>query len=166
MVSTTRSKEEKEASEKILSTQAAFKYCSNNMPKITFFHLLKLDIEEIHILFQDRYNLGQTVTGTRSFYCFCPLNIGTTQFKRVSAGEEFEGSHSFFTHQNTYQLDEIPPQTYVASKYDVSWWIGFVQTQHLQEDILVSFLHPHGPSQFFHWPSSEDSCWVPLGQGS
>jgi len=30
----------------------------------------------------------------------------------VSADEEFEGSRSFFTHQNAHQLNEIPPQTY------------------------------------------------------
>jgi len=49
------------------------------MPKITFFDLLKPDIEEICILLQDQYNLRQTVTGTRSFYYFCPLNSGTIQ---------------------------------------------------------------------------------------
>ena len=29
-------------------------------------------------------------------------------------------------------------------------------------DIKVNFLHPHGPSQSFFWPSRQDSCWVPF----
>ena len=29
-------------------------------------------------------------------------------------------------------------------------------------DILVKFLHPHGPSKSFYWPSQDGWCYVPL----
>jgi hypothetical protein len=31
-----------------------------------------------------------------------------------------------------------------------------------QEDILVKFMHPHGPNKMFKWPAREDLCWVPF----
>ena len=33
----------------------------------------------------------------------------------------------------------------------------------LQEDLRIKFMHPHGPSPLFVWPSFEDICWVPNG---
>ena len=25
----------------------------------------------------------------------------------------------------------------------------------------TSVMHPHGPTELFHWPSTQDCCWVP-----
>ena len=30
-----------------------------------------------------------------------------------------------------------------------------------EADIAVKFMHPHGPSASFKWPSRDDICWVP-----
>ena len=57
-------------------TKAAHKFCSKIMPRTTFFHPEKPDVHKIRILLQDRYNLGQTVTGTKSFHFFSSLNVG------------------------------------------------------------------------------------------
>jgi len=125
--------------------------------------LPKVDIDASRYHLQERYNQGHTVNGKRSFHHFCPPKIGAIQYKLVSCGEKVVGYHSVFTVQNLYQLDDIMPQEYVAAKYDDNWWIGLVKKRDtLQNDISVEFMHPHGPSQSFHWPTSEDSCWVSL----
>ena len=31
-----------------------------------------------------------------------------------------------------------------------------------EKDILVKFMHPHGPSRSFHWPYKEDLCFIPM----
>ena len=28
-------------------------------------------------------------------------------------------------------------------------------------DLKIKFMHPHGPSKSFSWPSRDDYCWVP-----
>ena len=30
-----------------------------------------------------------------------------------------------------------------------------------KKDLKIKFMHPHGPSPSFVWPSFEDICWVP-----
>lgn len=30
-----------------------------------------------------------------------------------------------------------------------------------QVPIIIYFMHPHGPSASFTWPSKDDICWVP-----
>ena len=53
--------------------------------------------------------------------------------------------------------------SYICCVYDSNWWIGHViEVDFLENDIRINFLHPHGPSKYFHWPSHEDICWVPL----
>ena len=41
----------------------------------------------------------------------------------------------------------------VAVVYDGEWWLGKVSNTSMeQNDVLVSFLHPHGPCTLFSWP--------------
>jgi len=47
--------------------------------------------------------------------------------------------------------------------YDGKWWVGNIQNITEEEnDIQVTFMHPHGPAKSFKWPSKPDVCWVPL----
>ena len=134
------------ASQKILSTEAVFNYYSKNMPKITFFNLSKSEIDETRSRIRDCFSKEHTVVETKSFHHFSPSQIGTIQFKRVSLDKVFAGSHSFCSSQNVYELDDIPPQTYVVSMYDESWCVGLVEKHDsLHSDILVSFMHPQFP---------------------
>ena len=42
-------------------------------------------------------------------------------------------------------------------------WIGFVKSVSEEHgDIEVQFLHPHGPTKLFNWPSINDICFVQL----
>ena len=51
----------------------------------------------------------------------------------------------------------------VACVYEEVWWIGIIlEIDKEQEDVQVNFLHPHGPSQSFHWSHVDDICWVPI----
>ena len=50
---------------------------------------------------------------------------------------------------------------FVACKYDSFWWIGTI-TNIGEQDMLINFMHPHGPTMKFSCPPREDKCWVPL----
>ena len=46
---------------------------------------------------------------------------------------------------------------YVTAVYDGFWWVTcVVETFPESEEIEVSFLHPHGPSRSFRYPSPKD----------
>ena len=60
-------------------------------------------------------------------------------------------------------LDDISVGKYVASIYDHKWYVGTVSNlSDENNDVLVNFMHPHGPARSFMWPTFEDKCWVPL----
>ena len=52
---------------------------------------------------------------------------------------------------------------YACCIYDGKWWVGLIlETSEEENDVSISFMHPHGPATSFHWPSREDTCFVPL----
>ena len=131
------------------------------MPKLTFFHHLKPDIEEIRILLQDLYNLGYVLLKQGACTTFVLWILEQYSLKECQLMKSMKALILFL---HIKMLISCMKFHYVALKYDGSWWFGLVQKQDIaQNDILVSFSHPHGPSQFFHWPTPEYSCWVPLG---
>ena len=57
---------------------------------------------------------------------------------------------------------KIEPGQYVACVYEGSWWIEIIcEVSEEQKDAYVTFMHPHGPKEVFHWPSTQDCFWVP-----
>ncbi len=61
------------------------------------------------------------------------------------------------------QVSNVKIMEFIACQYDSFWWVGLVQEiDQEQEDILVKFMHPHGPSLYFTWPTRDDQCWVPF----
>ena len=53
--------------------------------------------------------------------------------------------------------------SYVACIYDAKWWVGLVEeVDKCNNNILVNFMHPFGPSKTFIWPQREDKCYVNL----
>ena len=53
--------------------------------------------------------------------------------------------------------------SYVACIYDAKWWVGLVEeVDKCNNEILVNFMHPFGPSKTFIWPQREDKCYVNL----
>ena len=51
---------------------------------------------------------------------------------------------------------------HVACLYDGHWWLGNIfDRDYDQNDVKVTFPHPHGPAKNFSWPRREDICWVP-----
>ena len=61
------------------------------------------------------------------------------------------------------QVSDGKIMEFVACQYDSFWWVGLVQEiDQEQEDILVKFMHPHGPSLNFTWLTRDDQCWADL----
>ena len=104
--------------------------------------------------------MASTVPGTQSFESD---SVGILQFKLVSDDKSFCGNHNFLIQSTSLQESDISLMSYVCCVYDSKWWIGHVlETDSVENDIWINFLHPCGPSKCFYWPSREDICWVPL----
>lgn len=93
------------------------------------------------------------------------------QVSRVSGGPSFivdmSGNRPQVMEKTTVKsavsLADTIPGKYVVCLYDRQWWIGNIRAiSEEEQDVQVTFMHPHGPSQTYSWPRREDNCWVPL----
>ena len=122
----------------------------------------KNEMEQHRTNHADRYNgIEDSIPGTRSYHQFVPLSRDRVGAKRCSDDEQFACTHDF---NAVFCLDEeILVGSYVAVIYDQSWWVGLIIEKNDEEsDVKVKFMHPKGPSMFYHWPQRDDFCYIPF----
>ena len=61
------------------------------------------------------------------------------------------------------EISQVKIMDFAVCHYDSFWWIGLVEDINREsKDIMMKFMHPHGPATSFSWPARDDVCWVPF----
>jgi len=143
----------------ILTTHDLYNWCVEAIENIVFFFV---DTSQFHDLSQEqekRFSHAKTVPGTRSFHWFVPLSTTKIQVGYISG----DISGTFGSQQAAMRDLNLQPGQFVACVYDGEWWLGNItEISTDNDDVKVSFMHPHGPATSFCWPSTIDHCWVPI----
>ena len=143
-----------------------FEFCLNNIKGIIFHKIEKERMIEVRIKLKARFQLSKTIPGTRSFHQFNPESIDTVSFKRTSEDLNVSGSFSFTSHGtdiNDINIDTLKVSDFILCTYDSFQWIGMIgEINNTEKDVMVKFMHPHGPFNQLFWPSRADECWVPI----
>ena len=150
---TARASLQRPLSGQILNVTSMVEFCKEAMPKIEFAITTKEEMVAVRNLQRQRYMLGQTVPGTRSYHHFKPLQDGFgVQFKRLSQDDQVSGVFYFNNKQEEiYQPAVVNTMDFIACCYDALWWIGLVEEiDNENQDAKVKFLHPHGPCKNLH----------------
>ena len=138
-----------------------FEFCKNNIEGIEFIYIDSKEVTETRKFLEKRLVNAFTVPGTRNFHQFFPIDKLNIAAKMCSEDEEIALTHNFDSEVAEKEMDVLPSE-YICCLYDQHWWIGAVQDINLEEkDVAVKFMHPHGPSASFQWPSRDDIYWVP-----
>ena len=144
----------------IVTPEAMFEFCVNNIKGIEFIYISTDELNETRIFLKERLEKASTIPGTLSFHPFYPLDDLKIATKRCSEDKEIALVHSFFPNTTIAEI-EVFHFEYVCCLYE-QWWIGMLQgISKKKADVYVKFMHPHGPSAQFTWPSKNDICWVP-----
>lgn len=151
----------------ILSVDKMFEFCSNNIKGITFILIPPNDLSAVRHSLKPRFDRAKTIPGTRSNHHYKPQSSTSMGFKRTSEDTEFQiiniASGVIETTHNQVTTSDLQLQSFVACKYDSFWWIGVVEDiDNDHNDAKIRFMHPHGPSMRFTWPSTADICWIPV----
>jgi hypothetical protein len=97
-----------------------------------------------------------TINGIRSFHDFDPANINRMDCKITSLSADCSSTDS----KNIRIIDgiqQIAVNDYVISKYNKKWWLARVQSVETdKKELVLSYLHPPGPSQAFIFPKTLD----------
>ncbi len=99
--------------------------------------------------------------GTRMFHQYVPLTESIVGAKKCSENQEFYSKHNLLSKVDA--PEGLHLCDFVACIYDKKWWVGFVLDVNDDDgDVLIKFMHPHGPSRSFSWPNNDDICLVPV----
>lgn len=150
----------------IITTNDLFEFCKVNITNINFKFISKGAVELTRLNLENRFKDIQTLPGTRSFHSFQPVDeLGTIEARRVSSDQTTALTFNLCNKQLTLpvKIDDLSPGSFIACIYDNLWYFGMVSEVNVEEnDVIVKFLHPHGPSPSFFWPQREDACAIPI----
>lgn len=150
-------------SNQITNIVEMMKHCIQKLPSITFMDLQQEDLDSLRITLNDRFTEATAIKGTRGFHYFEPLSSSSIGMKRVSSDSEFAIVVALQCTPTVSLLPNVAEGKFLSIVYDHKWYIGVVQElDRTNDDLLVNFMHPNGPSRSFYWPQQEDLCWVPF----
>ena len=150
----------------ILTFRVVEEYCKSSIDGITFLTIDKEDMVAVRERLEIRYQLGDTVPGTRSCHHFIPTSQYTIQGRQLSVDTTIFIDHSFLDMPAplTETLESLKPNDYITCIFHGHWWLVLIESVNKEEkDLTCKFLHPHGPTNQFHWPDN-DRGWVPLSR--
>jgi len=124
-------------------------FCKNTIKNIEFIYVQKDRLKETREFLDSRFEIIKSpMPGTRTFHEFSPISECKVAVKRCSEGKEFTLVHDFINKSKISHNYTV--LQYVACVYEMKWWIGMIYKD--QDDARINCMHPHSPSQSFHWP--------------
>ena len=109
-------------------------------------------VKSMAVKLESRFAKAITVPGTRDNHCFKPASATKLEVSRVSGIPGFCVNYS-----EGFQISDMTPGKYTTCVYDGHWGVGSIRdTSEAQQDVLIQFMHPHGPAKRFFWPRRED----------
>jgi hypothetical protein len=103
------------------------------------------------------------VVGTCHYHAFLPISNTTLVTKKYSKAQD---SSVVAVAESRSQSQTIPFETvtgYMTVVYEDHLWLGYVLEKcEENEEFKIKFLHPHGPSASFVFPSQPDELILPV----
>ena len=138
--------------EQILTPKQLFLCADSEIKGVTCFYISKEQVEKNRTMFKHGFSKCKTIPGTHSFHCVIASEYDLS-FSELS-GEPSLYPFSVQRKGNEISIDDVPLASYFSCLYHKEWYIGIVEEVSVEEnDVLVKFLHPNGPSVSFHWPT-------------
>ena len=161
-----RSSLQRPVDNQLLTFDAIQKFCESNFDNLIFIVIHEETMVHVRDKLKARYSLGGTVPGTRNCHHFEPISKSSIRGKRVSKDTAYSIQHSFaeLPIQNVV-VTSLKVNDYVTCVFDGFWWLAMIVSINTQEeDCTCTFMHPHGPSDVFHWPQNDDMGYVPFSK--
>ena len=141
-----------------------FAFCHSTIKNVKFYLLKANEMKARREETNARFGIGSTIPGTQSFHQFIPISKNTVGFKRISSDKLLAGEHTFGKKQPPI-APGVSVGSYVATVYDLDWYIGLVDSiDHQRQECMINFMHPKLPTGFIHWPATVDKCLTPLNR--
>ena len=154
--------------DQILLFDKVMTFYTTRIKAITFIGISKDDMASVRERQKERYQLGNTVKGTRSSHNFEAQSCSAIHAKHLSAEIRFSINHSSsLPPEEAYEqlIASLKPNNYVTCQYGDYWWLALVMAANPEEkDFTCKFMHPYGHTETFYWPSTDDEAYIPFSK--
>ena len=138
----------------ILTARELFQWSKDNIPSCTFHYTPTSHHDEDMAKLKQRFENTRTIPGTHKIHCIIPIKKGIVKTKAYSTSSESR-EESVTTMMREMLFTDI--HGFVACIYNNHWWVAYVEhTYQDTDEVKTRFLHPHGPSPSFVFPTKPD----------
>jgi hypothetical protein len=111
-------------------------------------------------LLSSRFATAESARGTQQLHAFLPVKKGILNTKIYSASLNYTENRVISVPKNMIKLKDL--KGFVTCMYDNFWWLGCVlSVTEESNDVKISFLHPHGPSASYIYPTMPHIVQLP-----
>lgn len=145
----------------ILTPRHLFEFAQSEITSINFYYATAVEYEKEETLLRSRFESSRTIAGTHKLHSIIPISKELVEVREFSISEltrvECVTLSSPAASIGLSVANLVHIKGYITAKYDGHWWLGCVlKTIPESEEVEISFLHPHGPSRSFKFPTKAD----------
>ena len=137
-----------------------FDWAYTNIPAVYFGYCSSEDYARVQSSLERRFQLSCTIPGTRKLHSFVPLSNSTVEVRPYSTSDTSRKERV------TLVKNANPPESiagFVTCMYDENWWLACVLGVCSDTNqVKLTFMHPHGPSNSFKLPDPHDINTIPM----
>ena len=146
--------------QQIMTPFQLFEWASESIPGTIFKYCSIEEYEELKHHLEKRFDNSRTIPGTRKLHSFVPISRNTLKVRSYSSSATFK-EEKITKQDSELEIDEICG--FVTCIYDGNWWLACVLNVDAENaEVQLKFLHPHGPSRSYRYPSSPDILVGPI----
>jgi hypothetical protein len=149
----------------ILTSRQLFEFGQTEIPSVNFYFATVDEHELESNLLSKRFEVARTIAGTHKLHSFRPISLQELEVRDFSASEEKRVERVSVTKAASKDsfIKFSAIRGYVTVQYDGYWWLACVtNAMHDTEEVEVTFLHPHGPSKSYKYPTKTDNLGISI----
>ena len=143
-----------------MSLTQLYQWAKENVPATVFRYCSTEEYEATRQELESRFQNSRTIPGTRKLHAFIPLGKYLVAVKLYSNSGECK-KVKVVKDEEELELDGL--SGFVTCAYGNEWWLACILSVDPENaEVKVTFLHPHGPTRSYYYPSIPDILSVPI----
>lgn len=141
--------------QQILTPFSLYQFAKENITGIQCQFVKLTEYHKEKEILERRFLASKTIAGTRGLHFFKPLTLDSLEVKEYTTSPHSRIESLTKNAERSCTIDKITGQIIVA--YNGLWWLAVVlKSFPVENEVEVSFLHPHGPAPSFYYPRHPD----------
>lgn len=144
-----------------MTVRQLYEWASVSIQAVQFEYSSMEDYKKEAECLQQRFILSRTIPGTRKYHSFIPISNEKVKVAYYSRSNTFREERVTLVHTDLPSIESITG--FVTCISEDNWWLACViEIINADSCVRLTFLNPHGPSNMFKYPVTEDVRTIPI----